>query len=80
MQVLERGRESGRRCSLVIVAEGAIDRQGKPISAGSVKKMLEGHGHDARITILGHVQRGGTPSALDRVAVRESGIANSIPV
>lgn len=53
----------------MIVAEGAIDRQGKPISASYVKKVLEGHGHDTRITILGHVQRGGTPSAIDRVAV-----------
>lgn len=53
----------------MIVAEGAIDRQGKAISAGYVKKVLEGHGHDTRITILGHVQRGGTPSAVDRVAV-----------
>lgn len=74
-EALERGRESGRRCSMVIVAEGALDRQGKAISAGSVKKILEEHGHDTRITILGHVQRGGTPSALDRIASTLMGVA-----
>ncbi|GAM25995.1 hypothetical protein SAMD00019534_091700 [Acytostelium subglobosum LB1] len=63
---LEHGRLSGRRCSLVIVAEGAIDKRGKPITAAHVRQMLEDGGHDARITILGHVQRGGTPSYLDR--------------
>ncbi len=69
MKVLEKGRQGGRRCSLVIVAEGAIDRHGKPISASYVKKVMENAGHDTRITILGHVQRGGTPSAIDRIAV-----------
>lgn len=72
---LDRSRESGRRCSLVVVAEGAIDRQGKAISASYVKKVLEGHGHDTRLTILGHVQRGGTPSAVDRVVSTMMGVA-----
>eukprot|EP01133_Synstelium_polycarpum_P003589 gene3589-4109_t len=64
---LEKGRLSGRRCSLVIVAEGAIDRKGQPISSSYVRKILEEKaGHDARITILGHVQRGGTPTFCDR--------------
>lgn len=37
------------------------------LSARQVKKVLETRlGHDTRITLLGHVQRGGTPSAFDR--------------
>ncbi|NUM43324.1 MAG: 6-phosphofructokinase [Anaerolineales bacterium] len=65
--VLRAGREAGRRDSIVIVAEGAIDRYGKEISSEYVKKVLEEKlGEDTRVTILGHVQRGGSPSAFDR--------------
>ena len=64
---LRRGREAGRRDSIVLVAEGATDRAGNPISAEQVRLIIEERlGEDARVTILGHVQRGGTPSAFDR--------------
>jgi 6-phosphofructokinase 1 len=64
---LRAGRESGRRHSMVIIAEGAQDRTGKPISSSYVKQVLEERlGEDVRVTILGHVQRGGSPSAFDR--------------
>jgi 6-phosphofructokinase 1 len=66
-QVLRQGREIGRRNSIVIVAEGAQDRHGNPISSNYVKQVLEERlGEDTRVTILGHVQRGGSPSAFDR--------------
>ncbi|MDX1521302.1 MAG: 6-phosphofructokinase [Anaerolineae bacterium] len=66
-RALKAGREIGRRQSIVIVAEGAQDRQGNPIKADYVKQVLDERlGEDARVTILGHVQRGGTPSAFDR--------------
>jgi 6-phosphofructokinase 1 len=61
------GREQGRRQNVVLVAEGAQDGQGRPITVADVKRLLEEElGEDARITILGHVQRGGAPSAFDR--------------
>ncbi len=64
---LRAGRASGRRDSLVIVAEGAHDRIGKPITADYVRQVLETSlGEDTRVTILGHVQRGGFTSAFDR--------------
>ena len=64
---LAKGREAGRRESMVIVAEGATDRAGNRISADDVKRVLaEKLGEEARVTILGHVQRGGKPSAYDR--------------
>ncbi len=64
---LQAGREAGRRHSMVIVAEGAQDRYGQSITCGHVKQVLEERlGEDVRITILGHVQRGGSPSAFDR--------------
>jgi 6-phosphofructokinase 1 len=61
------GRENGRRDSLVLIAEGAHDRAGVPITADQIKQVLEDRlGEDTRVTILGHVQRGGVPSAFDR--------------
>lgn len=64
---LQAGRAAGRRDSLVIVAEGAQDREGNQITAADVCDVLEERlGEDARVTILGHVQRGGRPSAYDR--------------
>jgi 6-phosphofructokinase 1 len=66
-QTLRAGREIGRRHSIVIMAEGAQDRKGKPITSDYVKEVLEERlGVEVRITILGHVQRGGSPSAFDR--------------
>ncbi len=65
--VLSDGRKIGRRDSIVIVAEGAQDRHGSPISSNHVRQVIEQQLHeDVRVTILGHVQRGGSPSAFDR--------------
>ncbi len=65
--VLKYGREIGRRDSIVIVAEGAQDRHGNHISSEYVRQVLQDRlSEDARVTILGHVQRGGSPSAFDR--------------
>lgn len=61
------GREAGRRESIVIVAEGALDAEGNHITSSDVAAVIEDQlGVTPRITILGHVQRGGTPSAYDR--------------
>lgn len=66
-ELLKAGRKAGRRDTIVVVAEGARDRDGNPISSEYVKKVLEDYlGEDTRLTILGHVQRGGSPSAFDR--------------
>jgi 6-phosphofructokinase 1 len=65
--VLREGRKAGRRDSIVVVAEGAQDRNGNEITGEYVKNVLEKRlGEDTRVTILGHVQRGGAPSAFDR--------------
>ena len=64
---LRTGRKAGRRDSIVIVAEGARDRHGNPITAEHVRQVLQERlDEDVRVTILGHVQRGGAPSAFDR--------------
>jgi 6-phosphofructokinase 1 len=64
---LQSGRDAGRKHSIVVIAEGARDRAGSPITSAYVKEVLEERlGEDVRLTILGHVQRGGSPSAFDR--------------
>ena len=64
---LNAGREAGRRDAMVIVAEGATDRRGHPITSEHLRKVLEtGLTESVRVTVLGHVQRGGAPSAFDR--------------
>jgi 6-phosphofructokinase 1 len=64
---LRAGRAAGRRDSIVILAEGARDRNGKYIGSSDVQRILEeGLQEDVRVTVLGHVQRGGRPSAFDR--------------
>lgn len=66
-RTLESSRAVGRRHSIIVVAEGARDRRGKPITSEQVRRLLQERlGEDVRVTILGHVQRGGAPSAFDR--------------
>jgi 6-phosphofructokinase 1 len=66
-EVLKTGRAAGRRDSIVLVAEGAQDRLGNPLTSAYIKQVLEERlGEDVRISILGHMQRGGSPSAFDR--------------
>ena len=65
---LEIERDAGQRLNIIIVSEGAIDRQGNPITADMVKKVVVDRlNQDTRVTVLGHVQRGGAPSAFDRI-------------
>lgn len=65
--LLKEGKTIGRRQSIVLVAEGAQDRKGNPITSSYVKQVMEERlGFSTRVTILGHVQRGGSPSVFDR--------------
>eukprot|EP01130_Rhizamoeba_saxonica_P013749 TRINITY_DN5906_c0_g1_i4.p1 TRINITY_DN5906_c0_g1~~TRINITY_DN5906_c0_g1_i4.p1 ORF type:complete len:623 (-),score=144.58 TRINITY_DN5906_c0_g1_i4:610-2478(-) len=64
---IEKRRSRGMRHSLIIVAEGASDSDGNPISVNDIKNTLDSELiYDTRISVLGHVQRGGFPSAHDR--------------
>ena len=74
--VLRGGRTIGRRANIVMIAEGVHDTTGQPVTAGDVKTVLEQRlAEDARVTILGHVQRGGAPSAFDRYLATVVGYA-----
>uniref|UniRef100_A0A8C0VJC3 6-phosphofructokinase type A n=1 Tax=Cyanistes caeruleus TaxID=156563 RepID=A0A8C0VJC3_CYACU len=68
-------RDGGSRLNIIIVAEGAIDKHGKPITSDDIKNLVVKRlGYDTRVTILGHVQRGGTPSAFDRILASRMGV------
>ncbi|KAI1427184.1 6-phosphofructokinase [Xylaria sp. FL1777] len=69
-QVIKEHRSMGKRKTIVIIAEGALDKHGEKITPTMVKDLLadkNGLGLDTRITTLGHVQRGGTAVAYDRM-------------
>ena len=62
---LKRSKKSGKSSSIVIVAEG--DRIGKNVF--ELKEYVEEHLpiYDVRVSVLGHMQRGGNPTCFDRV-------------
>ena len=62
--------ERGKTHAIVVVAEGA------KLHANALKEKLDkmNTGFDSRVTILGHVQRGGSPSAWDRLIAARFGV------
>ncbi|XP_077131509.1 ATP-dependent 6-phosphofructokinase, liver type isoform X1 [Ranitomeya variabilis] len=72
---LGESRSRGSRLNIIIIAEGAINCKGEPITSKYVKELVVRRlGFDTRVTVLGHVQRGGTPSAFDRVLSSKMGM------
>ena len=82
----------GRFASIVVVAEGAVPKEGTMQvkspevdhfghpRLGGIANLLADEierrtGIETRVTILGHIQRGGTPTAYDRVLATRFGIA-----
>lgn len=70
-KVLIEGRNRGKNSSIVIVAEG--DETGGAYTIA--EKVKEKSGIDYRVTILGHIQRGGSPTVRDRVLASKLGAA-----
>ncbi|VDM21881.1 unnamed protein product [Wuchereria bancrofti] len=65
---LKQMRDDGNRVNIVIVAEGAIDHNGTAITSTMIRDVIRKKmKYDTRITILGHIQRGGSPSVFDRL-------------
>jgi phosphofructokinase-like protein len=92
-RLIRRRHQRGRYFSIVVVAEGALPREGTMETVGEGQTDEFGHvrlggigyrleaeiekrtGFESRATVLGHVQRGGTPTAFDRVLATRLGIA-----
>ena len=72
IEMLEHGAAQKKSSSIVIVAEG--DKNGGAFSvAKKVKEMFDFY--DTKVTILGHLQRGGSPSSFDRILGSRMGFA-----
>ncbi len=71
VSLLERRRSEGRLSSIVVVAEG--DDAGNAVQIA--EKLQEMAGLTCHATVLGHVQRGGSPTSLDRVLATKLGWA-----
>lgn len=69
---LKRSEKSGKSSSIVVVAEG--DKTGKNVFeiAEYVEKNMPYY--DVRVSVLGHMQRGGSPSCFDRVLASRMGV------
>jgi 6-phosphofructokinase 1 len=65
--------DKGKAHAVVVVAEGAVYNAAK--LDAYFKEHRERLGFDLRVTILGHVQRGGNPSAFDRILASRLGAA-----
>lgn len=69
---LKRSKKSGKSSSIVVVAEG--DQSGKNIFelADYVRENMDEY--EVKVTVLGHIQRGGSPSCSDRVLASRLGV------
>ncbi len=72
-QFISRGVRKSKNSSIVLVSESKKDGGGAMHYAERVRK--EYPQYDVRVTILGHLQRGGTPSAFDRILASRMGVA-----
>ena len=70
-EILGKAYEKGKAHAIVIVAEGA-EYNAEKLSA-YFKEHHDRLGFDLRVAILGHIQRGGTPSAYDRILASRLG-------
>ncbi|MBI4410252.1 MAG: ATP-dependent 6-phosphofructokinase [Gemmatimonadetes bacterium] len=82
---------AGRRFAIVVAAEGAVPLEGAPaysevagpgrearyggIAERLAREISERTGHESRSLVLGHLQRGGSPSAFDRIIALRFGAA-----
>lgn len=69
---LKKSRASGKTSSIVVVAEG--DKTGDNVF--ELAKYIEEHmpTYEVRVSVLGHMQRGGSPSCFDRVLASRMGV------
>ncbi len=69
---LKRSKSSGKTSSIVVVAEG--DQSGKNIFELAEYVRENMNEYEVKVTVLGHIQRGGSPSCFDRVLASRLGV------
>lgn len=68
---LEAGKQNNKTSSIIIVAEGE-KTGGAPEVAARLKERLKEY--DTKVSVLGHIQRGGSPTAFDRILAARFGV------
>ena len=88
---IEERRENGKFFSIIVVAEGAAEKDGKmvvarmvedsadPVRLGGIgqvvaERLAQMTGLETRVTVLGHLQRGGSPTSSDRILSTRFGV------
>ncbi len=90
---IEKRRDAGKEFSIVVVAEGALSKDEALLSKKELKKrraamtysiayrvaheLESATGLESRVTVLGYLQRGGTPSPYDRLLATQFGVAGA---
>lgn len=69
---LEKSQQSSKNSSIIVVAEGEELGNVFDLAKATEEKFPD---YDVRVTVLGHIQRGGSPSCMDRVLASRLGIA-----
>jgi len=64
---LKKAKSEGKTSEIIVMAEGAGD------SRAIVSKISKETGYEVRLTVLGHIQRGGSPTARSRILACEFG-------
>lgn len=68
MRNIEAGFKKGKRHAIIAVTEHVTDVH------ALAKEVEERFGHETRATVLGHIQRGGSPCAFDRILASRMGV------
>jgi 6-phosphofructokinase 1 len=88
---IEERRAGGKLFSIIVVAEGAAEKEGQmvvartveestdPVRLGGIGQLVADRlakmtGLETRVTVLGHLQRGGSPTAFDRILSTRFGV------
>jgi 6-phosphofructokinase 1 len=71
VSILEEGKKNQKTSSIVIVAEGESYGGAQEVARQVTERYNE---YDTKVTILGHIQRGGSPSCFDRVLASQMGV------
>jgi 6-phosphofructokinase 1 len=72
LESLKKSKASGKTSSIIVVAEG--ERSGKNIFQLAEFIHEQDENYDIRVSVLGHIQRGGSPSCFDRVLASKLGV------
>lgn len=66
---IKRGIKRGKCSSIIVAAEGEVEGMSHRVK----EDLLKNHGIDSKVCILGHIQRGGNPTANDRFIASQMG-------